>query len=208
MSRIITWLYAPDGRFGEDPMVGRTALLTKSLDEGIAELTKRLGADMEKWTLGAYHHATIIHPISPALGAEQRARFDVGNLPRGGDSYTVTASGGTDNQGAGGSFKVIIDTENWDNSIAQNNPGQSGDINDPHYRDLYELWARGQGSQLREVESGFRYTPTTTFETFPFPRPTPAQREAIELEARELDRLRQGWLNPPGAERRRSRSAR
>ena len=25
------------------------------------------------------------------------------------------------------------------------------------------------GTQLREVESGFRYTPTTTFETFPFP---------------------------------------
>ena len=25
-----------------------------------------------------------------------------------------------------------------------NNPGQSGDVNDPHYRDLYELWARGK----------------------------------------------------------------
>ena len=98
----------------------------------------------EKWTLGAYHHATIIHPISSALSAEQRARFDVGNLPRGGDSYTVTATGGADNQTAGGSFKIIVDTENWDNSIAQNNPGQSGDVNDPHYRDLYELWARGQ----------------------------------------------------------------
>jgi hypothetical protein len=55
------------------------------------------------------------------------------------------------------------------------------------------------GTQLREVESGFRYTPTTTFETFPFPRPTAKQREAIEREARELHRLRGGWLNPPGA---------
>ena len=34
---------------------------------------------------------------------------------------------------------------------------------------VHELWARGLGTQLREVESGFRYTPTTTFETFPFP---------------------------------------
>ena len=33
------------------------------------------------------------------------------------------------------------------------------------------LGARDTGTQLREVESGFRYTPTTTFETFPFPRP-------------------------------------
>jgi hypothetical protein len=31
------------------------------------------------------------------------------------------------------------------------------------------------GTQLREYESGFRYTPTTTFETFPFPRPSPEQ---------------------------------
>jgi hypothetical protein len=58
----------------------------------------------------------------------------------------------------------------------------------------HELWARGTGTQLREVESGFRYTPTTTFETFPFPQPTPDQNEAITAAAIELDRLRQGWL--------------
>jgi hypothetical protein len=62
----------------------------------------------------------------------------------------------------------------------------------------HELWARGTGTQLREVESGFRYTPTTCFETFPFPRPTDEEREAIASAARELVRLRDGWLNPPG----------
>ena len=34
---------------------------------------------------------------------------------------------------------------------------------------IHELWARRMGTQLREVESGFRYTPTTCFETFPLP---------------------------------------
>jgi hypothetical protein len=63
---------------------------------------------------------------------------------------------------------------------------------------VHEAWARGMGTQLREVESGFRYTPTTCFETFPFPRPTDAQREAVAEAARELDRLRNGCLNPPG----------
>jgi hypothetical protein len=62
----------------------------------------------------------------------------------------------------------------------------------------HELWARATGTQVREVESGFRYTPTTCFETFPFPRPTDAQRDAIAEAARDLDRLRTGWLNPPG----------
>ena len=60
----------------------------------------------------------------------------------------------------------------------------------------HELWARSQGTQLREVESGFRYTPTTTFETFPFPHPTAEQRAEIADAAERLDTLRQGWLNP------------
>ena len=61
---------------------------------------------------------------------------------------------------------------------------------------VHELWARSQGTQLREVESGFRYTPTSTFETFPFPRPTPDQEAVVADAAQRLDTLRQGWLNP------------
>ncbi len=63
---------------------------------------------------------------------------------------------------------------------------------------VHELWARGMGTQLREVESGFRYTPTTCFETFPFPRPTDAQRDAIGAAAARFNELREGWLDPPG----------
>ena len=48
---------------------------------------------------------------------------------------------------------------------------------------IHELWARSSGTQLREVESGFRYTPTTCFETFPFPRPIEELRAAIAKEA-------------------------
>jgi hypothetical protein len=60
---------------------------------------------------------------------------------------------------------------------------------------VHELWALATGTQL---ETRPRYTPTTTFETFPFPRPTDEQREAIAVAARELVRLRDGWLDPPG----------
>ena len=70
---------------------------------------------------------------------------------------------------------------------------------------VHELWARRMGTQLREAESGFRYTPTTTFETFPFPWPPgrePAEDprvEAIARAARELVERRNQWLNPEGA---------
>lgn len=59
------------------------------------------------------------------------------------------------------------------------------------------MWARAQGTQLRERESGFRYTPTTCFETFPFPEPAEEQKAAIAAAAKELDGLRNNWLNPP-----------
>jgi type II restriction/modification system DNA methylase subunit YeeA len=61
----------------------------------------------------------------------------------------------------------------------------------------HDVWSLAQGTQLREKESGFRYTPTTCFETFPFPEPTAAQRDAIAAAAYELDLLRSTWLNPP-----------
>jgi type II restriction/modification system DNA methylase subunit YeeA len=59
----------------------------------------------------------------------------------------------------------------------------------------HEVWALGLGTQL---ETRPRYTPTTCFETFPFPDPTPEQRARVGEAARRLVELRDGWLNPPG----------
>jgi len=42
---------------------------------------------------------------------------------------------------------------------------------------FHEVWALAQGTQLREKESGFRYTPTTCFETFPLPFVTDTDEE-------------------------------
>jgi len=69
----------------------------------------------------------------------------------------------------------------------------------------HEVWARAQGTQLREVESGFRYTPTSTFETFPFPWPPGKEPKssplvkAIADAAKELVKQLDHWLNPPNA---------
>lgn len=143
---LIDWLDAPDGRFGADPIAGRDAVLVRSLTEAVAELTKKLGPDMSTWQWGqnAYHHALIRHPLAPAVNDETRAKLNVGPAPRGGDGHTVSATGGGDNQTSGGSFKILVDTENWDTAVGLNNPGQSGDPANPHYRDLFELWSNGR----------------------------------------------------------------
>jgi len=144
--RVIDWLYAPDGRFGADPMAGRDALVVRSLDEAVAELTKRFGPDNSKWQWGqeTYHHALIRHPLSSAVNDATRAKLNVGPAPRGGDGSTVSATGSADNQTSGGSFKFIADAENWDNSIGLNNPGQSGNPDSPEYRNLFDMWSKGR----------------------------------------------------------------
>ena len=71
----------------------------------------------------------------------------------------------------------------------------------------HELWSLRLGSRMG-VGNDPQYTPTTTFETFPFPWPldTPEgaltaeqarRREAIAEAARELDGARRRWLHPP-----------
>jgi type II restriction/modification system DNA methylase subunit YeeA len=58
----------------------------------------------------------------------------------------------------------------------------------------HEAWALASGTRL---ETRPRYTPTTCFETFPLPQPTPDQSTAISCVAKELDDQRSRWLNPP-----------
>jgi restriction-modification enzyme MmeI-like protein len=60
---------------------------------------------------------------------------------------------------------------------------------------IHEVWALASGTQL---ETRPRYTPTTTFETFPFPDPSELQSNRVGEAARRLHELRTGWLNPPG----------
>jgi type II restriction/modification system DNA methylase subunit YeeA len=59
---------------------------------------------------------------------------------------------------------------------------------------VHKGWALKLGSRL---ETRPRYTPTTSFETFPFPITTDLQKARIAAAARELNTLRERWSNPP-----------
>jgi type II restriction/modification system DNA methylase subunit YeeA len=66
----------------------------------------------------------------------------------------------------------------------------------------HEVWSLRMGTSLEDRP---RYTPTTTFETFPLPWPPGEEPEgdprvqAIAAAAKSLDDLRERWLNPPDA---------
>jgi penicillin amidase len=143
MKKIVDWIVAPPGEFGAQPTVGRDSLLLRSLTEAVDGLRGRLGDDMEQWRYGGqrYKHALIRHPLSPAVNEQVRAMLEAGPAPRGGNSYTLNNSGSGDNQTSGPSFRIIVDTSDWDLAVGANSPGQSGDPEDRHYRDLFDLWA-------------------------------------------------------------------
>jgi len=146
MRKMVNWLTSPDGRFGPDPTGARDALVLRSLKEAVAELRHRLGKDMRQWRYGQkrFKHVLLRHPLSEAVRDELRRRLDVGPLPRGGDGYTVNSTSNNDNQVSGASFRIIADTGDWDRSLGTNTPGQSGDPDSPHYRDLFQMWADGK----------------------------------------------------------------
>jgi hypothetical protein len=59
---------------------------------------------------------------------------------------------------------------------------------------IHEVWSLVMGTRL---ETRPRYTPTTCFDTFPFPDSGGEHDAAIAAAAKELNELREGWLNPP-----------
>jgi penicillin amidase len=49
-----------------------------------------------------------------------------------------------DNQNAGATFRIVTDLADWDKAMFTNAPGQSGDVESPFYKNLFELWATDQ----------------------------------------------------------------
>ena len=143
MVKVIGHLTAPGGEFGDDPIAGRDGVLLRSLEEAVAGLREKLGGDMDRWRYGqpGYKHATVFHPLSRAVSADIAARLTVGPHARGGNSHTLNNTGGGDNQTSGASFRIIVDTGDWDRTVGSNTPGQSGDPDSPFYDNLFELWA-------------------------------------------------------------------
>jgi len=145
-------LERPDAIFGPDPARARDALLLETLAAAFAEMTRLQGPDPAAWQWGRLHHNLAPHPLAGAVGEPLRSALTVGPFPTGGSAYVPNQSGyrvRDFRQTGGPSVRIVIDVGGWDNSWAVNHPGQSGDPESPHYRDLAELWLAGKYFPLR-----------------------------------------------------------
>lgn len=145
--RIMEWINEPTvDLFGDDPIKGRDEFLVRMMIESMEEMENRFGKDRANWQYGqsAFKHVKMIHPLSDAVSEKVRQQIEVGPNPRGGYGYTVGSTGSADNQPSGGTFRVIIDTGNWDEALFHNSPGQSGNPKSPHYKNLFNAWSRDE----------------------------------------------------------------
>ena len=121
----------------------RNEFLNKTFNTSIDNLKNRYGEDSKNWVYGQqnYKHVKISHPLENVVNDSIKGLVELKTYPRGGDGYTPGSTSSNLNQRSGGSFRVVINTKDWDNSFATNSPGQSGDPNSKFYKNLYEDWA-------------------------------------------------------------------
>jgi penicillin G amidase len=144
---VVDLIEHPEAWFAERARERRDALVVATLGAAYRELLTHLGADASRWRWDALHHNLSEHPFAAILDAQQREQLNVGPLPAGGDPFVPNQASyrSADFRDLSGpSVRVVIDVGNWDGSVAVNHPGQSGDPDDPHYRDLAELWRSGE----------------------------------------------------------------
>jgi penicillin amidase len=143
LTTIIQYLQNPTLYFGENGIQKRDQLLSAAFNEAINNLKLKFGPSTQQWVYGQpkYKHINFEHQLSSLVDPELKNKLNIGPLPRGGNGSTPGSTGSTDNQTSGASFRILIDTKNWDDAKMINTPGQSGDPGSPFYRNLFNDWA-------------------------------------------------------------------
>jgi len=112
--------------------------MQKSLDAALDQIAQRLGRDETAWQWGKLHQLLLAHPLG-------KPEYQLGPVPRPGDSNTVNATSGANfRQTNGASWREVLDVGNWDRSVMTNVPGESGDPASKHYSDLLADWTVGK----------------------------------------------------------------
>jgi penicillin amidase len=146
MEKTLDLLINPNQTLGEDPESKRNELIKSTFSSAVEKMAKDFGENIDDWKYGhaGFKHIELKHSMDPMLSEEEKLMFNTSLKPRGGNSYTLNNTSGNNSQTHGASFRIIVDTGNFDEALGCNSPGQSGDPRDPHYKDLFNLWASNE----------------------------------------------------------------
>jgi len=165
---VMQHLLKPDvNTFGPNPEAARDHLLLDAIQPAVEKLSKLEGDDPGGWQWGKIHHVRFRHALDRMPGAGPL--LDLGPLARPGDNSTVNAThfGSNWDQVSGASYREIMDTSDWDHSVAVNAPGESGQPGSPHSSDLLPLWAEGRYFPLVYSEAAVKKEATDQLNLVP-----------------------------------------
>jgi penicillin amidase len=146
VSVLLAQLMAPtQAWFGAHPVSTRDELVRTTFAAAVERTKKLQGDDLQKWSWGKLHTASLEHPLA-SLGPAHAQAFNLDPVPRSGDGYTPNNTRHDDKfrQIHGASYRHVLDLADWDRGLATSTPGQSGQPESPHYGDLLPLWAKGE----------------------------------------------------------------
>lgn len=113
-------------------------ILAKSVEEGVAELTRQFGSNQDEWRWDRYNQIDIPYqlPIGSGLEPLSDARR-LGPFPKEG------RGGWTVNPVSGNSYRMLVDFADLDRTETQMAPGNSGVPSSPHFSDQAQMWVDG-----------------------------------------------------------------
>ena len=140
LKRVIDWIIDPKIIFGS--IKKRDSFVKSTFEQAVQTTIQRLGDNPEQWRYGQLNnkHVALTHPLGNISNAAIAQQLNLQPLPRSGNGYTPNSTGNSLNQIKGASFRMIVDTGNWDLCIGTNTPGQSGDPKSPFFKNLYKPW--------------------------------------------------------------------
>jgi penicillin amidase len=123
----------------------RDEILLLALKDAVAELTERLGPNMEKWRWGDLHTATFKNQALGQSGIAWIERiFNRGPVATDGTAGAVNNTGYSLNAPydvrSGPSYRQIVDAGDWSRSVSMHTTGQSGHPFHRHYDDMIDPW--------------------------------------------------------------------
>jgi penicillin amidase len=149
LSKVIEHIQHPENYFPSPAVENRDQFLKKCFDQAFEKMktkfkTQKQFADFRQWQYGQfnYKHIQFEHPLAAFTDSATRRKLNLEAYPRGGNGYTVGSTGSAENQQSGASFRVLMDTKDWDRTLMINAPGQSGGPHSPFYGNLLETWAK------------------------------------------------------------------
>ena len=143
LKRILDWVENPENSPFKS-VDTRNRFLKETFISAVTELKNTLGNDPSQWYYGqeSYKHSALTHALGAAVKSETASKLNLGPYPRGGNAYTPGSTGSNKRQSSGASFRIIVNTGDWDATLGTNAPGQSGDPDSPFYDNLYEDWSK------------------------------------------------------------------